>query len=49
MVHTQLDNLPEPMYNDGDYITDGNEQSFEISFIEYDFDREEYYYIPLKG
>lgn len=25
----------------------GKEQSFEISFVEWDFEREEYYYFPI--
>lgn len=28
-------------------ITDGEDQEFEISFVEWDFDKEEYYYFPM--
>lgn len=34
-------------FNRHHYITDNNAQSFEISFFELDFDREEYYYFPI--
>lgn len=43
----KLSHLPKPKFREHQYITDGQEQSFEIRFIEYDFEKEEYYYFPL--
>lgn len=42
-----LDHLPDPKFKPGDYITDGNDQQFEIDFAEWDFEEEEYYYYPM--
>jgi len=42
-----LENLPDPKFEQGQAITDGD-KTIVIDFIEYDFDREEYYYYPLK-
>lgn len=42
----KLDHLPEPKFEVDQYITDGQDQAFNIDFIEYDFKREEYYYYP---
>ncbi|MFD2532541.1 hypothetical protein [Gracilimonas halophila] len=39
--------LPKPKFKERQYITDGEGQSFEIRFIEYDFEKEEYYYFPI--
>lgn len=47
MSSKEFDNLPDPKFKQGQYITDGEEQSFEISFVEWDFEKEEYYYFPI--
>jgi hypothetical protein len=39
--------LPDPKFKRHDYITDNEGQSFEISFFQWDFEREEYYYYPI--
>jgi len=43
----EFEKLPNPKFKQGQYITDGEDQSFEISFVEWDFEREEYYYFPI--
>jgi len=43
----KLAHLPKPKFKERQYITDGEGQSFEIRFIEYDFERGEYYYFPI--
>lgn len=43
----KFSNLPDPKFKQGQYITDGEYQEFEISFVEWDFDKEEYYYYPM--
>ncbi|PAU93719.1 hypothetical protein CK503_11245 [Aliifodinibius salipaludis] len=42
-----LTNLPDPKFKQGQTITNG-EKTITIDFIEYDFEREEYYYYPMK-
>ena len=42
-----LKDLPESKFKQGQTITNG-EKIITIDFIEYDFDREEYYYYPMK-
>lgn len=39
--------LPTPKFKRHDYITNNEGQSFEISFFEWDFERDEYYYFPI--
>ena len=46
MSRKVFENLPDPKFEMGQYITDGEDQAFEIDFVEYDFEREEYYYYP---
>lgn len=46
-MSNKLAYLPKPKFKRHQYITDGEGQSFEIRFIEYDFKREEYYYFPI--
>lgn len=46
-MSNKLSHLPKPKFKERQYITDGEGQSFEISFIEYDFEKEEYYYFPI--
>lgn len=46
-MSNKLSHLPKPTFKARQYITDGEGQSFEIRFIEYDFDKEEYYYFPI--
>lgn len=47
MTREEFNKLPDPKFKQGQYITDGEDQSFEISFVEWDFEREEYYYFPI--
>lgn len=46
-MSNKLSHLPKSKFKERQYITDGEGQSFEIRFIEYDFDKEEYYYFPI--
>lgn len=46
MTH-KFPHLPKPKFKERQYITDGDGQSFEIRFFEYDFEKEEYYYFPI--
>ena len=46
-MSNKLSHLPKPKFKERQYITDGKGQSFELRFIEYDFEREEYYYFPI--
>ena len=46
MSKQPLNKLPKPKFKPGQYITDGDKQSFKVDFVEYDFKREEYYYYP---
>ena len=39
--------FPKTIFKEHQYITDGKGQSFEIRFIQYDFEKEEYYYFPI--
>jgi hypothetical protein len=46
MTH-KFPHLPKSKFKEHQYITDGKGQSFEIRFIQYDFEKEEYYYFPI--
>ncbi|MFP8489931.1 hypothetical protein ACKGJO_12655 [Gracilimonas sp. Q87] len=39
--------LPTPKFKRHDYTTDHKGQSFKIRFLEWDFDREEFYYFSM--
>lgn len=47
MSREAFEKLPTPKFKQGQYITDGDDQSFKISFVEWDFEKEEYYYFPM--
>lgn len=47
MSREAFEKLPKPKFKQGQYITDEEDQSFKISFVEWDFEREEYYYFPM--
>ena len=42
MSREEFNKLPDPKFKQGQYITDGENQEFEISFIGLDFDEEKY-------
>lgn len=46
MSREEFNKLPKPKFKQGQYITDGEDQEFEISFVQWDFDKQEYYYFP---
>lgn len=46
MSRETFNNLPDPKFKQGQYITVGEGQEFEIDFVQWDFEKEEYYYYP---
>ena len=46
MTREAFNKLPKPKFKQGQYITDGEDQEFTIDFVEWDFEKEEYYYFP---
>lgn len=47
MSREEFNKLPDPKFKQGQTITNG-EKTITIDFVEYDFEREEYYYYPMK-
>ena len=47
MSREEFEKLPKPKFKQDQYITDGEDQSFKISFVEWDFESEEYYCFPI--
>ena len=47
MSREEFEKLPKPKFKQDQYITDGEDQSFKISFVEWDFESEEYYYFAI--